>query len=121
MAANHIVTVTYVNDAVTHKGTVGAVPFLTRVRENETVEFQRGDNIPGTMRITFREKGLFGTKNPEFSKNGRFFTGDGPVTVKPGLAKKTFYHCELLGPNGEVLIESTEPESGGAIEPDDQR
>jgi len=121
--ATHLITVKYVVDPVTNKGTVDVNPQLTQANATDTLDFKKTDSLAGTMRITFREKELFSTKNPKFSASGEFFNGDGPVTVNSvtGLAgnesRKTSFLCELLDAEGKVLMKSTDPgNAGGAIE-----
>jgi hypothetical protein len=116
MGTTHVITVNYVVDPVTHKGTVDVAPKVTHVRKDDSLEFKRKDSSAGTMRITFREKELFGTKNPNFSATGRFFKEDGLVSVKGPRAGTTLFDCELLGADDKVLATSTDPNSGGAIE-----
>jgi hypothetical protein len=123
--ATHVITVKYVVDPVTNKGTVDVVPKVTQADAKDTLDFQQKDSSAGTMRITFREKELFSTKNPKFSTTGEFFKEDGPVSVKPGsgrVSRKTLFDCELLGPPPErkVLVTSTDAGSGGAIEISDR-
>jgi hypothetical protein len=112
----HVITLNYVVDQVTQKGRVDVVPKVTHVRKNDTLEFQRKDSLAGKMRITFREKELFGTKNPNFSTTGKFFKEDGLVIVKGPRAGTTLFDCDLLGPDDKVLASSIDPGSGGAIE-----
>jgi hypothetical protein len=116
--ATHIITVNYVVDPVTHKGTVDVAPKVTHAKTHDTLDFRQKDSSPGTMRITFREKGLFSTKNPKFSTTGKFFKGDGLVSVTGTKVSTTLFDCELLGPppDEKVLVTSTGPGSGGAIE-----
>jgi len=114
MGTTHVITLNYAADLKT----VVVDPKVTRVRKDDTLEFQRKDSSAGTMRVTFQEKELFGTKNPDFSANGRFFKDDGLVSVKGPRAGTTSFVCELLDPNDNkhVMATSTDPGSGGSIE-----
>ena len=80
--ATHVITVNYVVDPVTHKGTVDVVPSVTKADANDMLDFQQKDSSAGRMRITFLEKELFSTQNPQFSATGKFFKEDGLVSVK---------------------------------------
>src|SRR3954447_22953122 len=116
MGTTHVITLNYVEGPPKSLGTVDVVPHLTHVRADDTLEFTRKDSLAGTMRITFQDKELFDTKNPHFAATGKFFKGDGLVTVKGGRAGTTLFVCELLGPDDKVLATSTDPGGGGAIE-----
>lgn len=115
-----VITVNYVVDPA-GKPRLDVKPQVTQAVAEDTLDFQQIDSA-GTMRITFPEKELFSTGNAKFSTTGRFFKGDEPVKVKhvPGLAAKdvktTSFVCELLDPDGKVLMSSTDPGSGGSIE-----
>jgi len=115
-----VITVNYVVDPA-GKPRLDVIPQVTQAIANDTLDFQQ-TGLAGTMRITFPEKELFSTGNAKFSATGRFFKGDEALGVKrvPGLAdedvKKTSFVCELLGPDDKVLLTSTGPGSGGAIE-----
>jgi len=119
METKRVITVNYTVEQ--GKAKLDVQPKVTQAIANDTLDFQQ-TGLAGTMRITFPEKELFSTGNAKFSATGRFFKGDEALGVKrvPGLAdkavKKTSFVCELLDPDGHVLVSSTDAGSGGAIE-----
>jgi hypothetical protein len=116
-----VITVNYVVDPA-GKARLDVEPQVTQATANDTLDFRQTGSA-GTMRITFPEKELFSAGNPKFSASGEFFKGDEPVKVNTvkGLggndSRKTSFLCELLDPQGKVLMKSTDPgNAGGAIE-----
>ena len=80
------------------------------VKAGQTIAFQKAnDSVPGTIHITFQDPEFFSVPDTD---------GSSDVLVT-GTPTPTTYHCQLRGPNGQALADSSEdPEGGGEILPD---
>ena|SRR5882672_6067750 len=109
------VTVTYDVDPHTSQPAVTVTPPVIKVSPGQAIHFRRAGQMAGKLRITFQDKDLFSSSNPQFAVTGAFNEGDGDVHVK-SMPRHTTYLCELLDANGNQIARSPY-NAGGAVEP----
>jgi hypothetical protein len=106
---DHVVTLHYTpNPDPARKPLFQPQPNPIFVKHYHTIAFRKADDsVAGTIHIAFHNPAMFSSP----TNNG---TGEVQVT---GTPVATTYHCQLLGPNGVTIAESSEHE-GGDIVPD---
>jgi len=110
-----IVTLSYDRDS-TNQIVVVVSPPVIQVSPGQVIRFTRSDSLPGTLRITFKDKDFFSCNNPHFHVDGAFHEGDGEVKVT-SIPRRTTYACDLLDADGNRIGGSRE-DGGGAVEPE---
>jgi hypothetical protein len=110
-----IVIVSYDVDADTQEWVVTVTPSVVQVTPGQAIHFRRGGNMPGTLRLTFKDKAYFDSDAAHFASTGAILESDGGVRVK-ALPGRTTYLCELVDANGRTIAQSPE-DGGGAVEP----
>ena len=101
--ADHSVTLTYLGATFT------ADPNPVLVKNGETISFSLNAPPNTTFRVTMTQ--------PEFFSAAVVNNLNNRVTLVKTLSGPTPFHCQLLGPDGVVVFESTETQPGGVVRP----